>query len=165
MTDESAPGTPEPPPFGAQPPPASPPPPPYGAEPPPASPPSQGSQPPPPYGYGPATPPPLAPNDERIWAMLSHLSYFAFAIVAPIIILLALGPRSPFVTDQAKEALNFHITVAIAAIASALLILVGIGLLLLPVVAIYGLVFAILASLKSYEGETYRYPLTIRFVS
>ena len=31
--------------------------------------------------------------------------------------------------------------------------------------AIYGLVFAILASLKSYEGEVYRYPLTIRFVS
>ena len=138
MTDETTPGAPEPPPYG--------------------------SQPPPPFGYGPATPPPLAPNDERIWAMLSHLSYFAFAIVAPIVILLALGPRSPFVTDQAKEALNFHITVLIAAIASGLLIIVGIGLLLLPAVAIYGLVFAVLASVKSYDGASYRYPLTIRFV-
>jgi uncharacterized Tic20 family protein len=33
------------------------------------------------------------------------------------------------------------------------------------VVAVYGLVFAILASLKAYEGEVYRYPITIRFVS
>ena len=154
MTDETAPGAPEQPPYGA------PEPPPYGSQPPPS-----GSQPPPPYGYGPATPPPLAPNEEKIWAMLSHLSYFAFAIVAPIVILLALGPRSPFVKDQAKEALNFHITVSIAALASALLILVGIGLILLPAVAIYGLVLAVIASVKSYEGETYRYPLTIRFVS
>jgi uncharacterized Tic20 family protein len=107
----------------------------------------------------------MPPNEERIWAMLSHLSYFAFAIVAPIVILLVFGPRSPLVADQAKEALNFHITLIIAAIASALLILVGIGLLLLPVVAVYGLVFAILASLKAYEGEVYRYPITIRFVS
>ena len=154
MTDQPPYGAPEPPPSESQPTP------PYGAVPPPS-----GSQPPPPYGYGPATPPPLAPNEERIWAMLSHLSYFAFAIVAPIIIMLALGPRSEFVKDQAKEALNFHITMSIAAIASALLILVGIGLILLPAVAIFGLVFAVLASLKSYEGEAYRYPLTIRFIS
>jgi len=152
-----------------QPPYGAPEPSPYGSEVPPPSgsyvPPPSGAQPPPAYGYGPATPPPLPPNEERIWAMLSHLSYFAFAIVAPIIIMLALGPRSAFVKDQAKEALNFHITISIAGIASALLIIVGIGLILLPLVAVFGLVFAILASLKSYEGETYRYPLTIRFIS
>ena len=117
------------------------------------------------YGYTHPVPTPMPPNEERIWAMLAHLSYFAFTIFAPIIILVAFGPRSAFVSDQAKEALNFHLTMLIAAIASALLIFVGIGLLLLPVVAVYGLVFAILAAVKSYEGELYRYPLTFRFVS
>ncbi len=117
------------------------------------------------YGYQHPAPAPMPPNEERLWAMLSHLSYFAFTIFAPIIILVVFGPRSAFVQDQAKEALNFHITLLIAAIASALLILVGIGLLLLPVVAVYGLVFAILASVKSYDGELYRYPLTLRLVS
>lgn len=97
--------------------------------------------------------------------MLAHLSYFVFSIFAPIIIMVVFGPRSAFVQDQAKEALNFHITLLLAALVSGLLILVGIGLILLPVVAIYGLVFAILAGLKANDGELYRYPFTLRLVS
>ena len=127
-----------------------------------------GDPPPPPpisYGYPPAAPAPLPPNEERLWAMLAHLSYFAFTIFAPIIILVVFGPRSAFVSDQAKEALNFHLTLLIAAIVSAVLIVVGIGLILLPVVAVYGVVFAILAAVKSYDGEPYRYPVTLRLVS
>jgi uncharacterized Tic20 family protein len=125
------------------------------------------ADPPPPisYGYAPPSPAPMSPSDERLWAMLAHLSELAFAIVAPIIILAVLGPRSAFVADQAKEALNFHLTLLIAGIASALLILVGIGLILLPAVGLYGLVFAILAAVRSYEGTPYRYPLTIRFLT
>jgi uncharacterized Tic20 family protein len=117
------------------------------------------------YGYPPPPPAPLPPNEERLWAMLAHLSYFVFSVFAPIIIMVVLGPRSAFVQDQAKEALNFHITLLIAAVVSGVLILVGIGVILLPVVAIYGLVFAILAAVKANDGELYRYPLTLRLVS
>jgi uncharacterized Tic20 family protein len=117
------------------------------------------------YGYPPPPPAPLPPNEERLWAMLAHLSYFVFSIFAPIIIMVVFGPRSAFVQDQAKEALNFHITLLIAAVVSGVLILVGIGVILLPVVAIYGLVFAILAAVKANDGELYRYPLTLRLVS
>jgi uncharacterized Tic20 family protein len=117
------------------------------------------------YGYPSPAPAPLPPNEERLWAMLAHLSYFVFSIFAPIIIMVVFGPRSAFVQDQAKEALNFHITLLIAAIVSGVLILVGIGLILLPVVAIYGLVFAILAGVKANDGELYRYPVTLRLVS
>jgi uncharacterized Tic20 family protein len=117
------------------------------------------------YGYPAPVPAPMAPSDERLWAMLGHLSELAFTVIAPIIILVVFGPRSSFVQDQAKEALNFQLTVLIAAIASAFLILVGIGLVLLPVVAVYGVVFAVIAAVKSYEGVLYRYPLTIRFLT
>jgi uncharacterized Tic20 family protein len=117
------------------------------------------------YGYPPPPPAPLPPNEERLWAMLAHLSYFVFSIFAPIIIMVVFGPRSAFVQDQAKEALNFHITLLIAAVVSGVLILVGIGVILLPVVAVYGLVFAILAAVKANDGELYRYPLTLRLVS
>jgi uncharacterized Tic20 family protein len=122
---------------------------------------------PPPISYGDPPPPPapLPPNEERLWAMLAHLSYFVFSIFGPIIIMVVFGPRSAFVQDQAKEALNFHITLLIAGIVSGILILVGIGLILLPAVAIYGLVFAILAAVKANDGEPYRYPLTLRLVS
>ena len=156
MTDEPTPDAPTPDDgvFGRMPP---------GDQPPP--PPTPGPPPPPGYGYPPGAPVPLPPNEERLWAMLAHLSYFVFSIFAPIIIMVVLGPRSAFVQDQAKEALNFHITLLIAAIVSGLLILVGIGLILLPVVAIYGVVFAILAGLKANDGELYRYPFTLRLVT
>ena len=98
--------------------------------------------------------------------MLAHLSYFVFAIVAPLIILVVLGPRSAFVDDQAKEALNFHITLLIAAIVSCGAHPRGDR----PDPAArrggsYGLVFAILAAVRSYDGEPYRYPVTLRFVT
>jgi uncharacterized Tic20 family protein len=156
MTDEPTPDAPTPDEgsFGNVPP---------GDPPPPTGPPS--GPPPISYGYPQPAPVPLTPSEERLWAMLAHLSYFVFSIFGPIIIMVVFGPRSAFVGDQAKEALNFHITLLIAGIVSGILILVGIGLILLPAVAIYGLVFAILAAVKANDGEPYRYPLTLRLVS
>ena len=122
---------------------------------------------PPPVSYG-WTPPvqqPMTPDDERLWAMLSHLSILAFSIIAPIIILAAFGKRSQFVSDQAKEALNFHLTVLIAAIVSGILILVIVGIFLLMAVAVGSLVFGIIGAIKAYEGNAYRYPICIRFLS
>ena len=71
----------------------------------------------------------------------------------------------PFVDDQGKEALNFQITVSIAVIVCAVLIAVLIGLLLLPIVGIAALVLTIIAGLKANNGETYRYPMTLRLIS
>lgn len=141
-----------------------------GAQVPPADPPPMPTYPttpgPPPtsYGYAPATLEPMTPNEERMWAMLAHLSEIVFAIIAPILILAIFGKRSSFVADQAKEALNFHITLLIAAVVSAILVVVIIGFFMLFAVAIYGLVFAIIGGLAANEGKTYRYPITLRLV-
>ena len=124
---------------------------------------------PPPPGWNP--PPPPAPwgpppqGEDTTWAVLSHLSFFAFGLIAPLVIYLVKKDESPFTRHHAAEALNFHITLAIAAIVSAVLILVLIGILLLAVVFIGGAVLAILAALAAGRREMYRYPLTIRFVS
>ncbi|MFN8169965.1 MAG: DUF4870 domain-containing protein [Candidatus Nanopelagicales bacterium] len=107
---------------------------------------------------------PLSQSDERLWAMLAHLSELAVAIIGPLLVLLILGKRSAFVDDQSKEALNFQISLLIAAVVSGLLILVVVGIFMLIAVALYGLIFAIIAAIKSYNGELYRYPLTIRFI-
>jgi uncharacterized Tic20 family protein len=106
----------------------------------------------------------MSPNDERLWAMLSHLSYFVLALIAPLIIMLTLGTRSAYVRSQAAEALNFHITLLIASLVGLVLSLIGIGILILILVWIGGLVLAIIASIKSYGGEDYRYPVNIRLV-
>ncbi len=128
--------------------------------PPPAAPPPPGVPGPP----GPGQPQPLSANDERLWAMLSHLSYFVLALIAPLIIMLTLGTRSAFVRSQSVEALNFHITLLIVWIVGAITSLIGIGLIILVVAWIGGLVLAIIAAIKSYGGEDYRYPVNIRLV-
>jgi uncharacterized protein len=116
-----------------------------------------------PQGYAPQ--PPLRPDEERTWSMLCHLSYFVLGLIAPLIIMLTLGNRSAFVRNQAVEALNFHITVWIAGLISGFLILLVIGIFLLPIVLVTAAVFAIIAAIQSYQGQLYRYPLTIRIIS
>jgi uncharacterized protein len=79
-------------------------------------------------------------------------------------VMLAQGPKSRFVRDQAVEALNFNITVLIAVIVSSLLILIIIGLVLLPIILIGWLVFTIIGAVTANDGRPYRYPINIRMV-
>ena len=71
----------------------------------------------------------------------------------------------PQVDDQGKESLNFQITWTIFFFISIVLCFVMVGLVLLPVVILVGLILVVVATVKASEGELYRYPLTIRFVS
>src|SRR5262245_30896232 len=111
-------------------------------------------------------------RDERNWAMLSHLlalvGYFLVPfgnVIAPLIIYLMKKDESPFVADQARESLNFQISVCIYELISLVLILVLIGLLLFVVVGVAGAILTIIASVKAANGEAYRYPLTLRLIS
>jgi uncharacterized protein len=130
-------------------------------------PPPPGSAPPPP-GYVPPGYPvgeqPLSPSDERMWAMLAHLSIFVLSLIGPILILVILGKRSAFVADQSKEALNFHITVLIASFISVLLCFVIVGFVLLPVVIVGSMVLGVMGAVQANQGVLYRYPLTLRLI-
>jgi uncharacterized Tic20 family protein len=124
--------------------------------------------PPPPSGGGPAGPP-LPPDQERLWAMLSHLlsfvaAYLFLGFVAPLIILLVFGPRSAFVRANAVESLNFNLTWLLYGVIGVVLAFLLIGFLILIVLGIAYLVLVIIASVKANNGELYRYPATIRFV-
>lgn len=137
---------------------------------------------PPPTGSGDQDHPSGISAEERQWAMLAHLSALLGALVTaswiasigcfigPLVIWLLKKESMPFVADQALEALNFNITLALI-----LLVLFAFGLLTLglgfliaiPLMAIIGLValvFIIIAAVKSHEGERYRYPFAIRLV-
>ena len=112
-------------------------------------------------------PPPS--QEERTWGMLAHLSALVQflgvpSIVGPLVVWLVKKDTMPFVNDQGKEALNFQITVLIAAIISAALICVVVGIFMLIAVGLYALIFSIIAAVKANEGVAYRYPLTIRLV-
>jgi uncharacterized Tic20 family protein len=154
-------------------------PPPGQPAPPPAPPPSSETWPsapppaaPPPQAWSPAGPPSSAVADAnaRQWAMIAHLSALAGLIIGlnwlgPLLVYLVKKDEHPFIADQSREALNFNLSVFIYIIASAILIILVVGLLLLPAVAIAWLVLTIIAAVRANNGEPYRYPLTIRLVT
>ena len=104
-------------------------------------------------------------QDETVWALLAQLSgLVGFGLIGPLIIMLVAGDQRPFQKAAATEALNFHLTVLFALIASFVLIIVVIGIFLLLAVGIGALVFSIIAAVAVSRAETYRYPLTIRLI-
>jgi uncharacterized protein len=110
-------------------------------------------------------------GEERTWAMVAHLSAFGGVIVpvigsilGPFLVWQLKGKEYPFVSDQAKEALNFQISMGIYFVVSAVLVIVLIGLLLLPLLAVVEFIFILVAAFRANQGERYRYPLTIRFI-
>jgi uncharacterized protein len=112
----------------------------------------------------------LSPDDERTWTWIAHLSGL-FAFVGPLVVWLVQKDRSPVVAREAKEALNFQITVAaitlLVFLAGTILSFVVIGLFVLmiaPLLPLYGVVFAIVAAVTSHRTGAFRYPLTVRLV-
>ncbi|MGA7269972.1 MAG: DUF4870 domain-containing protein [Acidimicrobiia bacterium] len=107
--------------------------------------------------------------ESRNLATLAHLSAFvAFAgipsLVGPLVMWL-LKKDDPYVEDQARQALNFNISFLIYGIVAAVSMILLIGLIALPAVLITWLVLVIVASTRASNGECYRYPFTIEFVS
>lgn len=119
-------------------------------------------------------------RDARNWAVAAHLAWLVtFAGVpppiGPLVVWLVKRNDHPFVDDQAREALNFQLSILIYAIVGALLAVVlgiatlGVGFLaVIPVAIAFGLVVLILpivAAVRASEGDRYRYPLTLRLVT
>jgi len=115
-----------------------------------------------------APPPPTsgAPQEDRTLALLTHLSGIILGFIVPLVIWLVNKDKTDkgFLNDQAKEALNFQITVAIAWFIAIVLSFVGIGFLLYPVIWIGNLILCILGGMKSNEGVAYRYPFALRLI-
>ncbi|GAA1967015.1 DUF4870 domain-containing protein [Agromyces allii] len=109
--------------------------------------------------------PQLSPNDEKLWATLVHIGGIFFGFIPALIGYLILKDKGPFVRAHTATALNFQITMTIAAIISSILWLVVIGIFLSIAVAVVVVVFSIIAAVKANQGEPYSYPLTIKFVS
>ncbi|MDB6164647.1 MAG: rane protein [Xanthomonadaceae bacterium] len=115
-------------------------------------------------------PPPVptgtASQEDKTLALLTHLSGIVLCFIVPLIVWLTHKDKAdkPFLNDQAKEALNFQITMFIVYLVCKVLILIVIGFFLLPVAWIVNLIFCILAGLKANEGVAYRYPFAIRLI-
>lgn|SRR6187549_861904 len=110
-------------------------------------------------------------KEEQNWAMICHLSALAGFIVpfgnviGPLVVWLMKKDTMPLVDLHGKEALNFQITVAIAALICLVLFLVIIGVFLIFIVAIGSLVMTIIAGIKVANGDlAYKYPFALRLI-
>ena len=107
----------------------------------------------------------LPKGNDKIWGILCHLSaIIGVGFILPLVVFLAMKGESEYVTNNAREALNFHISILIYWLCCLPLILIIIGVPLIILIGLGSLVLAILAAIKASEGGCYHYPLTIRLV-
>ncbi len=105
-------------------------------------------------------------RNVAMWTHLSPLLAFVvtgpFAVAAPLIIWLLRRDSSPFVDDHGREVVNMAITGAVLLLIGAM---TGILFPLWLVWAIVALIGVIRGANAASNGEFFRYPMTIRFVS
>ena len=130
----------------------------------------------------------MSAADEQTWSLLAHvgpllISFLSIpGFVFPLVVLFVKGKNSARVRSHATEALNFQITVLLAAIALAVVAVAG-GLLsifdqpnmTIPTVAVLGIfalialaivsfVLPIVAAARLAGNNEFRYPLILRLV-
>ena len=110
-----------------------------------------------------ATAAPLTPEQDIQWGSFAHLGG-VIGVLPSLIIWLVFKDRGSFTNTEAKEALNFQITLVFAYIISSILVVVFIGAILIWAVWIVGVVFSIIAFLRAKDGNHYRYPFAIRLI-
>ena len=139
-------------------------------------------------GYGPpaaggAPVAEMAPDQQRLWAVLAHLSplvaallgaasagFFYTGWIGPLVIFLVLKDRGIFVRRQAAEALNLQILFTVIYLVGVLLGLVTLTIgfiVVVPVLVILGivvLVLQIIAAVRANQGVDHRYPINWRLV-
>jgi uncharacterized Tic20 family protein len=110
--------------------------------------------------------PPAAPNNDKLWIILCHLSLIlSVPFILPFIVYLVKRDESELVAAHAKEVLNFHISILIYSICAAPFVFILIGIPILMGIGLMSFICAIIAAIKASEGGFYRYPLTIRLIS
>ena len=96
----------------------------------------------------------LPDKHARTWATLAHLGGFGFVlfglghIIIPLVIWLFKRDDDPFIDDQAREALNFQLSVSIYMLIAGALFCIGIGLIVAIIVGIADIILIILAAIR-----------------
>ena len=101
-------------------------------------------------------------------AMLTSLWAGVAGAIAALVVWMLVRDKSAFATEHAKEAVNFNLSMFIYAAAAVVfsIFTLGIGLIVaLPlwgILALVWIVCTLVAAFKAYDGQPYRYPVTIR---
>lgn len=103
----------------------------------------------------------------KLWSILCHLSWILGVgyFILPLIVYLVMRHESEYVTANAREALNFHISTFLYSLCCIpLVLLFGLGIFLGIIIGICFVIFSIIGAVKASDGGCYHYPLTIRLI-
>lgn len=103
-------------------------------------------------------------KDDANIAMLAHLLGIFTGFLGALVIWLIKKDDSAFIGEQAREALNFQITMMLAYVVAWVLSFLLIGFLLFPILFVSNIIFCILGAVKTSKGKAYRYPLVLRLL-
>lgn len=104
-------------------------------------------------------------NDDKNIATITHLAGTIFSFVPSLVVWLLKKNDSEYIASQAKEALNFQITVLLALFIAQILMVVLIGFAFFAMIWLANIVLCIIAAIATSKGETYRYPFTLRLIN
>ncbi len=104
-------------------------------------------------------------NDDKNIATVTHLGGTVFSFVPGLLVWILKKDENAYLSEQAKEALNFQISVLIGYLIAGVLAWVLIGFILMPLIWLLNVVFCIIAAISTSKGETYRYPLCLRLIN
>ncbi len=99
-----------------------------------------------------------------VWLGTLICVFFPPLMFLPSLIFYLVKKDDFFVQDQAKEALNFSITMLLAGLISSVLIIILIGFALLFIIGVFSIIIGILGAISASKGEAYRAPLCIRLI-
>lgn len=113
---------------------------------------------------------PTFKKEDRDILFLLHLSQLLNfvtgfgGLVAPIIIWLIKQDEVQNLDQQAKEVINFQITMFIAVLICIPLCFIFIGIFLLIGIGLVSIIVPIIQAINAKDGRPVHYPLTIRFI-
>ena len=105
--------------------------------------------------------------DEKTYCTLMHLSQlliFSMAGIAVPIVMWLLGKeQSDLVRRHGNRMMNWLVSELIYGMVIGILCFFFIGILLIPVLAVVGIIFPIIAAIKTNSNILWSYPLAIKF--
>jgi uncharacterized protein len=103
-------------------------------------------------------------NDDRLMAAGIYVLSIFFPVIAPLVIWLIKKDESSFIDYHGREYFNFLISYTVYLTVAGISMIILIGFVLLPIVGVMLFIFTIIAAIKAYEGNEYRFPLIFRLI-
>lgn len=106
----------------------------------------------------------MVKSEERMLAAILYVVSLFFPIIGPLVIWLLKKDESSFINYHGREYFNFFISYTVYSVICGILVILLVGIFLLWILGIMALVFTIIAAVKAYEGNEYRFPLVFRVI-